>query len=65
MVGSNGGKVGTVLPAASNGEENFELRILKFQFIQGIQAAVGAVHLNLNIGILIGELSPRLACRHR
>lgn len=60
VVGSNGSKVGTVFPAASNREENFELGILQFDSVQSIQATVRAVHLNLSVGILIGELSPRL-----
>lgn len=60
IVGRHLRKVGAVLSTASHREEHFELRILPFQFVQGVEATVGAVHLDLGIGILIGELSPRL-----
>lgn len=63
VVGSNRSKVGAVFPSAAHREENFELRILPFHFVQSIQAPVRTVDLNLSIGILIRELSPRLACR--
>ena len=63
VVGGNRSKVGTVFPSAAYREENFELRILPFHFVQSIQATVRTVDLNLSIGILIRELSPRLECR--